>query len=446
MRDGTSWLCGVTLLTAFAAALFCVCDPATSVPVKQVVIIAFVVIGIAISLLLRQSAASPASMLMWSDTLACTCESAGLQANGRIESLPAALDAMSTKLKIFSERERLIFDFGLHLVCKCDSDLRLLQLNQVFASSLGYGRPALFGVGLSDLVVAADMDAVCTGFGQSKALKKLQRFTCQMRKANGDLSDFDWRVEWSDKSNSFYCIAQDVSAEKRLERLKAEMTAIVTHDLRHPLASLSFFLQNLLLGTYGDLSGDITESLERGHSSILTMLKQVDSVLDANKLESGMMTTVPGKFDCREIISTVMSMVGAWAQEKKVTLQVEITEPTIVFADADQCAQIFGNLLSNAIKWSAPGSSVVIRTVSDERFITVEIQDAGPGVSDDIKETLFERFSSVHQEQNLAPAKSSGLGLYIARQFCRLQGGAIGFRPNNDSGSTFWFTLPKPAT
>ena len=84
-----------------------------------------------------------------------------------------------------------------------------------------------------------------------------------MQSRSGKLIDLEWQVEWSETARNFFCLAKNISDRKENQRLKAEITAMVGHDLRAPVSSLSFLLDNLRAGTFGALSQEAGDKVEK---------------------------------------------------------------------------------------------------------------------------------------------------------------------------------------
>ncbi len=135
----------------------------------------------------------------------------------------------------------------------------------------------------------------------------------------------------------------------------------------------------------------------------------------------------------------VDELLRAWCEAANLSLIFEVTD-IVVEADIEQCVRILTNLCTNAIKWSPSGGSILVKARKNTKFVTVEVSDNGPGLSEQAQETLFQRWGNGSSAQGqLTP--SAGLGLYIAKKFAGLQGGTIGVKSAPGEGATFWFTL-----
>jgi signal transduction histidine kinase len=108
----------------------------------------------------------------------------------------------------------------------------------------------------------------------------------------------------------------------------------------------------------------------------------------------------------------------------------------VVFADPDRLAQVITNLLSNAIKFSPPNAEVAITTENRENLIRISVRDHGPGIPDDYKKRIFEKFVQVDATDQRTKG-GTGLGLSIAKQIVFQLGGEIRFEPAPDGGTIF---------
>src|ERR1043165_9206425 len=107
-------------------------------------------------------------------------------------------------------------------------------------------------------------------------------------------------------------MAEDISARKRSEEMRAEITAMINHDLRAPISALSFWIENMLLGTYGKVDEEADETLKRSSRNLQTVLSLLDDLLDAEKLEDGSMKAVSSNFMIQDCLHHLKNLYEDW--------------------------------------------------------------------------------------------------------------------------------------
>lgn len=235
-------------------------------------------------------------------------------------------------------------------------------------------------------------------------------------------------------------IARDITEHEKLERAKAEFVAMVSHELRTPLTSVRAYLDMLAQGVYGNVSDDAKRKAEGANRNVARLISLVNDILDFEKIEAGKYNYNFKEVSLAQVLDESIEAVQALAFDMNIRIERDEVNSN-VRADHDSAVQVVINLLSNAVKFSANGDTIAVGTKSDGKFVEVTITDNGPGIPEEMFETVFQRFGQA------GPAKSerikgTGLGLAICKKIIEQHGGTIGVRSRVGSGSTFWFTLP----
>jgi signal transduction histidine kinase len=245
--------------------------------------------------------------------------------------------------------------------------------------------------------------------------------------------------ELAQLDHRFHEMASDL---KELERLKEEFLAMVSHDLRTPLASIQALLELIESGSYGTLS-------ERGHKlatvalgSTSQMVRLLNDLLDMQKLEAGMMTIACEDFAASSLIEESAHTVEGFAAAQGVKIETEETAVQM-WGDRHRLMQVLVNLLGNAVKFSPSGGSVKVGVSATEKWTEVSVRDQGRGIPLDLQSTVFERFKQVERSDSVEH-KGSGLGLAICKAIVEIHKGQIGVDSTPGQGSRFWFRLPLP--
>jgi signal transduction histidine kinase/CheY-like chemotaxis protein/HPt (histidine-containing phosphotransfer) domain-containing protein len=235
-------------------------------------------------------------------------------------------------------------------------------------------------------------------------------------------------------------------AAQTASRAKTEFLASMSHEVRTPMNGV-IGMADLLLRT--DLTPEQREYAETVEQSARALLTIIDDVLDISKIEAGRITIYSSPFDVANVVSEVVGLLGATAQEKGLDLKVRFAPgtPRLLKGDALRLRQVLMNLVGNAIKFTDQGHVAV--EVSGERMdgdtaaLHVAVEDTGLTIPEDKLEYVFERFTQIDPSTTRRYG-GAGLGLAICRQLVELMGGRIGARSGTGPGSTFWFRLVLP--
>jgi len=238
----------------------------------------------------------------------------------------------------------------------------------------------------------------------------------------------------------------DLSAAKdRAEaanRAKDSFLAAMSHELRTPLNSILGFTRRLI----EQARPDQIESLNNVMLSGRHLLTIINDILDLAKIEAGKFRLDKGDFRLSDVVQNVRSMISLAAQEKGLTLHVEIAPgtPEILHSDEARLRQALLNLAFNAVKFTNQGSVTVrakqIALTGPLATLRFDVQDTGIGIEPEIQSELFKPFSQVNATAG-AVSGGTGLGLAITRQIARLMGGEAGVTSTRNVGSLFWFTV-----
>jgi PAS domain S-box-containing protein len=228
---------------------------------------------------------------------------------------------------------------------------------------------------------------------------------------------------------------------RRLDRLKDELVALVSHELRNPLAAIRSYAETLLDDP--DLTADqrhLTEVIDRrsGHMQHL-----VDDLLDAAKLETGQLHLDPQPISATRMIREVVDAQRPAAAAKSVTVTVGTPRHLPVQADPVRLRQVLDNLVANAIKYTPDGGAVRVEAGAGPRPETtaVTVSDNGIGIPEEQYAQLFERFFRASNAVQHG-IKGTGLGLAITKAIVEAHGGSIAARPAPGGGTSFTVVLP----
>jgi len=233
---------------------------------------------------------------------------------------------------------------------------------------------------------------------------------------------------------------RNVSAFKKLDQVKSNFLATVSHELKTPLNGISLslkLLQNERVGP--DERQQVTAGLVR---ETQRMQRIVGELLDVSRLDAGagiqlnfVATALPA------VVQFAADTVQAQLDHKNLRLLAELpADLPAVRADVEKTTWVLINLLANAIRYSPQGEVLIVRARPAGKFVQVTVQDKGPGIAAEHHERIFQRFAQIPDKAGYKGG--SGLGLSIAREFITTQGGRLWVESELGSGSQFHFTLP----
>jgi signal transduction histidine kinase len=250
-----------------------------------------------------------------------------------------------------------------------------------------------------------------------------------------------WSLYWSLEHSWIVAVVHDITARKETERLQAGIIAMVSHDLRAPLATVQMFLQGLDAGVWGELPKQLRATGAKSKLLLDRLISLSDDILSFEKIEDGDDSLDMHELEIAKVIEDATHAVSAMAAQSRVFINTPNTTSQ-VFGSHNRLVQVLTNLLTNAIKYSPAEEAVSILVSEDDSDLTVQVWDKGPGISDQNKNLIFEKFKQV---QSSKTKSGTGLGLAICKQIIEHHGGRIGVSDAPYGGSIFWFRIPKQA-
>jgi signal transduction histidine kinase len=230
---------------------------------------------------------------------------------------------------------------------------------------------------------------------------------------------------------------------QELDRLKTQFFANVSHELRTPLTLILGPTEKLLKSTTLDPAEK--QNLEIINRNAHLLLKQVNDLLDVAKLEAGKIAPDYTQIDLAQLVRLTAANFDALAQEKQISFTVDAPETLKAQVDDVKVQRILLNLLSNAFKFTpAAGSICCSLTVQNHNCVSIAVQDSGPGVPVELRETIFERFSQ-GEGSSTRRFGGTGLGLAIVKEFVELQQGKVWVSEAPIGGALFAVELPLVA-
>jgi two-component system, NtrC family, sensor histidine kinase GlrK len=275
---------------------------------------------------------------------------------------------------------------------------------------------------------------------------------------------FFYRLDTS-RNDEFSQLAKDFNSMTQrlneLDQMKRDFVSHVSHELKAPLASMQEIIHLLLEQIPGSLNEKQKRLLELNFQSGRRLSSMLGNLLDLSRMEAGALEYELRTRDLGELVRTALAEFEVQAGEKSLQIKEEMPqEPVFVECDGDRIIQVIGNVIGNGIKFSRDGGviRVALRTCArlpaslpdnwreifqtdGKPFALVAVADSGPGIPDEHKQKIFERFHQVKQGKKIA-GQGVGLGLAICRTIVEAHRGAIWVEDNPEGGSVISVLLP----
>jgi two-component system sensor histidine kinase SenX3 len=233
-------------------------------------------------------------------------------------------------------------------------------------------------------------------------------------------------------------VIEDVSERRRLEAVRRDFVANISHELKTPVGALGLLAETLA----GERDRAVTERLsKRMHEEALRVGRIIEDLLDLSRIEA---EEAPARepVPLHIVVAQAVERVRPLAEHRGIALDVDDPPRRLtVLGDRRQLVSAVHNLLENAVKYSDAGSSVELRVTSDGQQVELVVRDHGIGIPARDLERVFERFYRVDRARS-RDTGGTGLGLSIVRHVARNHGGDVALESQEGVGSVFTLRLP----
>lgn len=316
-------------------------------------------------------------------------------------------------------------------------DVHLLDLSDEVLARLGFQRPELEKI-LKDLARGDEPSSPKEIYQvpESFPLNVGERMIVVERMVYAVRESIEHAMGWM-------IVWRDVTEEYQLNQEREAIADSLIHDLRSPMSAVLGSLDLLATSIPEDADLEVVErSLRVARRGAKRVLRLIMSLLDVARMQSGRIELDKKPVDLAELIPELLDDIELIADEYRIRVESEIPKTLpIVFVDEDKISRVLVNLLDNAVKFSVEDSwiRVVISLYGDD--VLVQVWDQGPGVSEEYRAIIFERFSQISGQ--FGRWRGAGLGLAFCRLAVEAHGGRIWVDdPPDGQGSIFSFTLP----
>jgi len=240
-----------------------------------------------------------------------------------------------------------------------------------------------------------------------------------------------------------FSITRSLEGLAEANRLKTEFISIVSHQLRSPLSNLKWALEILISGRFGKIDGKPAEYLQILSDNTKRMGELISSLLIVSRIDQGRLPIHNAEFPLSDLVKEAIAEFKPIASASNIEIVLETVKPNLpqAFGDSSQLKIVIENFIDNAVRYTKGAGKIVVAIVPKKDRLLFSVKDGGVGIPKEDQKHIFQKFfrsGNVLKYQT----QGSGLGLYIAKSIVEKSGGKIGFKSEQDKGSTFWFTIP----
>lgn len=353
-------------------------------------------------------------------------------------------------LKESELRYRTIFESTGTAMCSVNTSGVIVFANNELKRMLGYSQSEISNsMRFEQLVFPEDrpmFSEFFNGVVQGK-VSPHEHIECRVISSSGEVIDALATASYIPRREEVVISLIDITREKSVER-EIEKTAerlrhflvVASHELRHPVTVLKAYANTLaqMIKTASvemieDVLRDIDQATER-------LTGYVEELMDVARVEQGGFVLHREVFGVGELIDEVLDYVKARGNENRLETRIE-SSGNYMRADKDRILQVLIILVDNAIKYSPPGALIEIESVGTGDGVRISVLDNGPGINEEHREKVFERFYQVEDAMHHSKP-GLGMGLYLAKEIIAAHGGEIWCEGRESGGAAFRFTVP----
>ena len=236
-------------------------------------------------------------------------------------------------------------------------------------------------------------------------------------------------------------LAEDRTRERRVEAIRRDFVANVSHELKTPVGALMLLTE--AVQEAADDPAAVVRFSTRMQTEASRLSRLVQQIIELSRLQDAMALERPSPVAVDDVIGQVLDVNAIEAGAKQITLVQEGRHGLEVLGDAAQVRLALGNLVANAVAYSDAGSRVVVSAVPSEDMVDISVTDEGIGIPAAEIDRIFERFYRVDPARHRSTG-GTGLGLSIVKHVAASHGGEVTVWSQEGRGSTFTLRLPRP--
>ncbi len=331
----------------------------------------------------------------------------------------------------------------------------IAYVNRRFEELAGYSSSQVARLGLDRLISARDRKNVAQIIAEPGSVLMPVHHEVRLVNRTGHEIECELRIVpvKSDGKPTLLCFLRDVSALKQAERARTDFIAMLSHDLRTPLAAIKEAMSLLSETAAARLEERQRRYLTIAREEIDRLNRMIDNLIEVSRMEAGKTVLRLDGVDLAELLSTAVESMSLLINKRNLTIERNIPPrmPPIL-GDRDRLLRVFNNLLDNAVKYSPVGGTIRVDisfvdpnspllahsgTLTNTGYVQVTISDSGPGIPAEFLDRIFGKFERVDPH-----GPGIGLGLAIVRSIIELHHGRVWAHSKLGEGASFSFILP----
>ncbi len=343
------------------------------------------------------------------------------------------------KLQAAHQRYRELFEDSIDPMVITDWDGKILEANRQAVLLSGYTEEALHALTIDQL---HEVNWNKTGM-EFESLRENRTSTYESSLSRQDdahmpIEVHARRIEF-EEADSIQWILRDITQRKELDGLRGDLTSMIYHDLRSPLANISSSLDILYTMVPEKERETVLSIIKIAENSTERIQRLVNSLLDVNRLESGQPVVNQKSVNALDLIQKAVADMQPVADGRRQKLESDLPEslPSI-WVDEDMARRVLINLVENSSKFTPTEGEVHVGARHEGDWVHLWVRDTGPGIPPAEQERVFDKFT------RMRGSNKPGLGIGLA--FCRLavqgHGGRIWIESDSGKGAAFHFTFP----
>lgn len=313
-----------------------------------------------------------------------------------------------------------------------DNKKRILMFNQqaedIFATKLKNGTSLLECIRIYELFEflydenVFEKEFEITINGQNKILKVTKK-----------------RVKYDEDKEGMLLVVSDITFIKKLEKIRSDFVANVSHELKTPLTSIKGFVETLKDGAIEDkeIAGKFLNIIE---VEVERLVRLINDLLYLSEIENAKIQVTEDEVNVKEVLEECIELLRFKAESKNIKMQLRLDDKLKMRIHKDWLKQIFINLIDNAIVYNKENGEVIIEVERLDEKITIRVKDTGIGIPQDEIERIFERFYRVDKGRS-RKLGGTGLGLSIVKHIVELYNGKIYVQSEVGKGSEFTIVI-----
>lgn len=351
------------------------------------------------------------------------------------------LERQFKKLNYEKSQLRIILDSMVEGIVVTDSSGLIVTYNPAFMKIMSFEGNGI-GKTVMECCRKQELDECVK---QALAEKKSQQRAVSIKNPGGHMGEYILHsaplIDSTDGVKGTVSVFYDITEIKRLENVRREFVANVSHELKTPLTSIRGYTETLLGGALEDseVSRRFLEKIQKNAARLQSL---VEDVLELSKIESGRLNLKLESIDMLSFVRSIFNDFAERAAQKSIRLSYEISDslPQLQ-ADSSALNHILTNLVDNALKYTPEKGEIKVKVSNDVKYMHVAVIDNGIGIPKEDLGRIYERFYRVDKARSKEEG-GTGLGLAIVKHMVQAHGGHVTASSTKDKGSTFTFSLP----